>query len=289
MVTVQDSVPVVLDTDIGSDVDDVLALATLFGSPELRLAGVTTVYGDTLLRARMVSRVAVVAGRSTGPVVPGRTEPRSGRPVWWPGHEGALLDGLEHEPVSTGYDAAEVLAAAPRVIAIGPLTNLAEALERPDRVVRELFLMGGRFTGGGAEHNIRCDVAAASVVFEAGLPTTVIGLEQTTRIQLGESVVERVAAAGELGQLLAAEMRQFWKFTEKDFNVPHDPAAVLMLVEPGLFEFRSGRISVVSDGPEEGVTRFVPEADGPHRIVSDLDPDAVAGRIVDRILAACRP
>jgi purine nucleosidase len=252
----------------------------------MRLDGVTTVYGDTLLRARMVSRVAAVAGRSTGPVVPGRTEPRSGRPVWWPGHEGALLDGLDYEPVSTEYDAADVLAAAPRVIAIGPLTNLAEALERPDRVVQELFVMGGRFNEGQAEHNIRCDVAAASAVFEAGLPTTVIGLEQTTRIQLGESVVERVAAAGKLGQLLAAEMRQFWQFTEKDFNVPHDPAAVLMLVEPELFEFRSGQISVV---PDEGVTRFTPAADGPHRIVSDLDPDAVAGRIVDRILAACRP
>ena len=284
--TVQDSVPVVLDTDIGSDVDDVLALATVFGSPELRLDGVTTVYGDTLLRARMVSRVAAVAGRSTGPVVPGRTEPRSGRPVWWPGHEGALLEALDCEPVSTEYDAADVLAAAPRVIAIGPLTNLAEALERPDRGVQELFLMGGRFNEGRAEHNVRCDVAAASAVFEAGLPTTVFGLEQTTRIQLGESVVERVAAAGELGQLLAAEMRQFWQFTEKDFNVPHDPAAVLMLVEPALFEFRSGQISVV---PDEGVTRFTPAADGPHRIVSDLDPDAVAGRIVDRILAACRP
>ena len=282
----QVSVPVVLDTDIGSDVDDVLALATLFGSPELRLDGVTTVYGDTLLRARMVSRVAAVAGRSTGPVVPGRTKPRSGRPVWWPGHEGALLDGLDCEPVSTEYDAADVLAAAPRAIAIGPLTNLAEAVERPDRVVRELFLMGGRFNEGRAEHNIRCDVAAASAVFEAGLPTTVIGLEQTTRIQLGESAVERVAAAGELGQLLAAEMRQFWQFTEKDFNVPHDPAAVLMLVEPELFEFRSGQVSVV---PDEGVTRFTPAADGPHRIVTDLDPDAVAGRIVDRILAACRP
>jgi purine nucleosidase len=286
MVTVQVSVPVVLDTDIGSDVDDVLALATLFGSPELRLDGVTTVYGDTLLRARMVSRVAAVAGRSTGPVVPGRTKPRSGRPVWWPGHEGALLDGLDYEPVSAEYDAADVLAAAPRAIAIGPLTNLAEALERPDRVVRELFLMGGRFNEGLAEHNIRCDVAAASAVFEAGLPTTVIGLEQTTRIQLGESAVERVAAAGELGQLLAAEMRQFWQFTERNFNVPHDPAAVLMLVEPELFEFRSGQVSVV---PDEGVTRFTPAADGPHRIVTDLDPDAVAGRIVDRILAACRP
>ena len=49
--------PVVLDTDIGTDVDDLLALALLVGSPEVQLIGVTTVYGDTALRARMSRRV----------------------------------------------------------------------------------------------------------------------------------------------------------------------------------------------------------------------------------------
>ncbi|MGH3371399.1 MAG: nucleoside hydrolase, partial [Nocardioidaceae bacterium] len=176
----------VLDTDLGTDVDDVLALATLLGSPELHLDGVTTVYGDTLLRARMVSRVASVAGRAVGPVVPGRGEPRSGRPVYWAGHEGAQLENLDHEQVSSWYDATEVLAAARTVMAIGPLTNVAEALERPDQVIQELVLMGGEFTEGRVEHNIHCDVAAASVVFAAGLPTTVIGLDQTTRIHLGK-------------------------------------------------------------------------------------------------------
>ncbi len=68
---------VTLDTDIGSDVDDVLALAAIFGSPELDLAAVTTVYGDTLLRARMAARVSAVAGRSGGRIVPGRAGTRS--------------------------------------------------------------------------------------------------------------------------------------------------------------------------------------------------------------------
>ena len=56
--------PVVLDTDLGSDVDDILALAVILGSPELRLHGVTTVYGDVVLRARMTARA--MRGRRRG-------------------------------------------------------------------------------------------------------------------------------------------------------------------------------------------------------------------------------
>jgi purine nucleosidase len=271
-----------LDTDIGSDVDDVLALATIFGSPELDLTAVTTVYGDTLLRARMVARVAGVAGREPGLVVAGRAETRSGRAVWWAGHEGALLPALEREKVDTEADPIDVLATSPTVIAVGPLTNVAEAVERPGLVVEQLYLMGGDFSLSKVEHNIKCDVDAAAVVFASGVPATVIGLDQTTRIRLGGAVVAEIEAAGPLGRLLAAEMRQFWKFTAEDSNVPHDPAAVLMLTDPELFTFATGRIEV----DPTGLTRFTP-GDGPHRIVADLDTDRAGRRIVERILTAC--
>ena len=71
-----------LDADIGSDVDDLLALAMILGLPELNLRAVTTVYGDTLLRARMVRRVYAVARRPAAPVAAGSRETRSARPVW---------------------------------------------------------------------------------------------------------------------------------------------------------------------------------------------------------------
>ncbi|WP_405061384.1 nucleoside hydrolase [Kribbella sp. NBC_01505] len=271
-----------LDTDIGSDVDDVLALAAIFGSPELDLAAVTTVYGDTLLRARMVRRVTGTAGREPGPIVPGRAATRSGREVWWPGHEGALLAGLDQEEIDSEADPIELLASSPTVVAIGPLTNVAEAVERQGHAIANLCVMGGDFSRTEPEHNIKCDVDAAAAVFGSGVPATVIGLDQTTRLRLGGSVVAAVEAAGPLGQLLAAEMRQFWKFTAEDSNVPHDPAAVLTLTDPELFTFGTGRIAV----DPAGFTRFTP-GDGPHRIVTDLDTGQVARRIVDRILAAC--
>ena len=80
---------VILDTDIGTDVDDCLALAVVLGSPELALEGVTCVYGDVDLRARMVR--ALLRLRSAGgvPVPAGARRPLLGkRPVYWAGHEG---------------------------------------------------------------------------------------------------------------------------------------------------------------------------------------------------------
>ncbi len=181
-------------------------------------------------------------------------------------------------------DPIQLLAGSTTVIAVGPLTNLAEAVERRGQVIEQLYLMGGDFSLAKAEHNVTCDIDAAAVVFASEIPATVIGLDQTLRIRLGAEVVAAIEAAGPLGRLLAAELRQFWKFTASESNVPHDPAAVLMLVEPELFTFATGRIEVDSDG----FTRFASGADGPHRIVTDLDTEQVARRIVDRILAVCR-
>lgn len=268
-----------LDTDLGTDVDDVLALATVLGSPELSLGAITTVYGDVLLRARLTARFARIAGRDVGPIVPGRSEPRSGREIYWPGHEGSLYDDLEAEVVASGLDAAEVLAASGTVAAIGPLTNLADAVERPDRSIEVVYVMGGEFTEGKPEHNIRSDVDAAAAVFGSGVPATVIGLDQTTRLRFGAAELSRIDAAGELGRMLAAEMRLYWQVRRQDFNTPHDPAAVLLITNPELFTLESGRITVAPDG----VTSFRPDPAGPHRIVTDLDVPAVTEQLVRRL------
>ena len=118
-----------LDTDIGSDVDDLMALAMVLGSAEMSLRAVTTVYGDTLLRARIVRRAYAVAGRPAPPVAAGARETRSGQQVWWAGHEGALLPDLASEPVDETLDATAVLRASTVVAAVGPLTNVADALD----------------------------------------------------------------------------------------------------------------------------------------------------------------
>lgn len=279
--------PFTLDTDIGTDVDDLLAIAMILGSPELDLEAVCTVYGDVHLRARIVSAVFATIGRPAPPIALGERETRSGRDVWWPGHEGETIRDLDRYEFAAERGGVAQLAVADTIAAIGPLTDIAAAVEKPDHAVQRIVMMGGEFAAGIVEHNIRCDVAAAHAVFRSGVPLLAVGLEQTERIRLAHAELDRIAEAGPLGALIGAEMRRFWSFAEQDYNVPHDPIAVLTLARPDLFEVATGEIAVATDGTDAGVTRFTP-GDGPHSIVVDMDADAVATEILDRILRAAQ-
>jgi purine nucleosidase len=270
-----------LDTDIGTDVDDLLALALILGSDDAEVPLVTTVYGDVELRARIASKAYASAGRPAPRIVPGLAETLSGRDVWWPGHEGSTIADLDLHVFTAGGDAVRELAATDRIVAIGPLTNVAAAVHEPGPRIAEIMLMGGEFTRGIVEHNIRCDVTAAQRTFGSTATVTVIGLEQTERVRLEHADLDLIASAGALGELLAAEMQRFWEFAAQDYNVPHDPLAVLAVLRPELFAFETGTIAVADDG----VTSFTPSTDGRHRIVTDMDVPAVASQIRQRILA----
>jgi purine nucleosidase len=275
-----------LDTDIGTDVDDILALAVALGSPELTVAAVTTVYGDVGLRARLAAHVFAAAGLEAPPVIPGIDRPRSGRPVWWAGHEGKNLPASAYARRPTPLDPIRVLAEAPVVAAIGPLTNVAAALERSPCRIERIVLMGGEFRDGVVEHNMLCDLASAEVVFRSGTPLTVIGLDQTERLRITDATVDRLRNGSELSVLLEAEIREFWAFLQQDFNVPHDPIAIMALARPDLFEVRRGRIRLDTDGPSPGRTAFEPDARGPHDVVVDFDLGGVAEEIATRLSRA---
>ncbi|RXZ43917.1 nucleoside hydrolase, partial [Agromyces binzhouensis] len=282
---------VILDTDIGTDVDDAMALSQLLGLAEVELVGITTVYGDTLLRARLARRLAGLAGREV-PVHAGRRDPLSGREVWWAGHEGDLYDDLQRESIEATDAVAflvETVVANPGeidVVAIGPLTNVAEAIVADPRfaaAVRHLWIMGGAFTTDEPEHNLLSDTHAAEVVFASGIPMTVTGLEATRQVEIRREELGRIGGAGELGAILVAEIEQWWRFWNEEWNVPHDPVAVLTMVEPQLFEFsRPGRVEVERDGDGAGRSRFV-AGEGSARIVTGLDGPTVAARIVGAI------
>lgn len=276
---------VALDTDIGTDVDDLLALLTVLGSPELELVAVTTVYGDTVHRARMAAKALRLAGASHVPVVPGLGAPASGRAVWWAGHEGRLLGDLTGETVAGDRDAADVLTAAPTVIGIGPLTDVAAALRDPRSGPHDLVLMGGDFASGATEHNLRSDALSAHAVFSADVRVQVVGVEQTQRVEVRREFVEDLAVGGGLGALVAAEVSQYQDFSGRP-SVPHDVVAVLLCAAPQLFTLARGRVTVVARGSDEGRTGFVSDPAGPHSIVTDFDPVGILGEMETRILRA---
>ena len=147
---------VVLDTDIGTDVDDALALALALASPELELVAVTTVSGDTTLRARIAARLLALAGRTDVPVHAGCAEPLGGTAGFaWFGHEGDGIldrsrDAVAPEPAVDALLRLFREQDGLELVTIGPLTNVAVALERDPGLagrIARLTAMGGWLRG----------------------------------------------------------------------------------------------------------------------------------------------
>jgi purine nucleosidase len=286
--------PVVFDTDIGTDVDDILALVLLAKAPELQLVGVTTVYGNTNLRAKIARKTTQMLGRDDIQIVPGESLPVSGRQVHWAGHEGEGIPNLEaieiaHEQSGPRYigETAEALHGELEVIATGPLTNIARAINAAPgscAKIKHLFIMGCAFWMNRAEHNVKCDADAARIVFASGIPTSVISLDLTLKVWLGADELPRIAALPNgLGPMLENQLIRWWEYRHGTGSSPHDPLAGLMMVRPDLFRFENWDIEVYEKPSAPGFTRVTNRGTGKIQIAVDVFPRAAEEEIVSRI------
>jgi purine nucleosidase len=285
---------VILDTDIGTDVDDLLALVFLAHAPELGLEGVTTVYGDTLLRARIAAIVWQHTGNSKIPIVPGDSKPLSGRPIFWCGHEGEGIPSLEAASVDQSRTAEQFLidnsnlySGELEVLAIGPLTNIAKAILRDPGFAsrtRSLYLMGGAYWLDYAEHNIECDSLAARIVFDSGIPVTAIGLDVTLRVHLTERELGRIRQLPNgLGPLLENQIRRWWKHLGTNHNHPHDPLASLAMVRPDLFLFENCDVKIRTEQQMAGRLERFDNPNGNVRAAYDLYVNSAEKALFDYI------
>jgi purine nucleosidase len=284
----------ILDTDIGTDVDDAMTLIQLIGCNKASEMTITTVYGDTGLRAQIAKRYCKLAS-SDIKVFAGETKTLSGKDIWISGLEGSLHEALDDENYESLSAVDHLLNCANDfggelvILAIGPLTNIAKACLRDPAFatkVKHLFVMGGRFEDGDAEHNFVSDAVAADIVFSAGFEATVVGLEATHRIKMPSELIERIKHSGPAGLALSNDIYQWWEFWQETWNVPHDPIAALAFLDDSLFTFSAlGSISVANEGPVVGKSVFAP-GEGKHRIVLDFEPEKVAEEIVKAIEAS---
>lgn len=309
--------PVLLDTDIGSDVDDALALALLLGlGSQLDLVAVTTVAGDTALRARIASRLLAAAGRPEVEVCAGETTPLVGGSFVWFGHEErCVIEGPDANRIDEPAPERIVRAAREveglELVFIGPLTNLAKALvldpQLPRRVAG-LTLMGGHVRevrigshvcAPGIDYNLCSDPAASVRVLGAGFETTLVTADVTLETWMTEPERVRMEESGRLGALLGEQVRIWTPVKRALFggiggtmapdNVAflHDPLAVLALVEPDCAHFETLRIVPTIEG---GVfrTHEVAETSAlgtPMRVATRIDGNGASRRIVERMLA----
>lgn len=283
----------VIDTDIGTDVDDAIALLQIIGDKNEIDLSITTVYGDVKLRAEIAGQYCKLARTEIATYL-GAKKTLSGKEVWVSGLEGSVLTKSSRFPVDDKsacdhlIELTSDLSKRVSILAIGPLTNIAEAVIRdpqfPSRV-EHLYVMGGRFAEGKSEHNILSDVIAAKTVFGAGFTMSVVGIEITSQLKMFEDSFQRIKSVGETGQMLAQEIGLWRNLWGRDWITPHDSIAYLMFSKPELFVFSApGQIHVITaDGEEHGRTYFTETTLGTHRIVQKLNLNQVLDSIMSGI------
>jgi purine nucleosidase len=264
------STTIILDCDPG--IDDALAIAFAAGSPEIELAGLTTVAGNVELAKTTANALAVASfvGLGSVPVTAGCGTPLL-RPALHAGHvhgESGLGGAVLPVPARTaeaGHAIDFIIAAAAAapgeitLVATGPLTNIGLALRREPRLaswVGDFVIMGGSASRGNvtpaAEFNIWADPEAAAIVFGAAWPNGVrmIGLDVTLLARATAAVQDRMRTLGALGStLLLPALAQYRDSADSAGEPPvHDVCAVVSIADPSVFTYTPAVVQVETHG-----------------------------------------
>lgn len=256
-----------IDTDIGDDIDDALALAAVIQMPSVQLIGVTTVYKNTDMRARLARKLLKLGGVPDVPVYAGcgdGVSVRNDRQERFCQYSPDLdtnvslapdnAEAIDPDEAAVRFilDSVERYGKELTIVAIGPLTNIAKAilsdLERMRRIGR-IVLMGGAFYEHFREWNILCDPEAAEVVFQSGIALECLGTDVTRRCQLSEEQYQWIlnhrgdGMHGFLGELV-----RLWSRSYEGAPIMHDPLAVWHAVHGQFVELEPALVAVETGG-----------------------------------------
>ena len=262
-----DARPLIIDCDPGQD-DAIALLMAIASAEEFDLLGVTAVAGNVPLAKTEANarRVRDLAGRPELPVYAGCPRPMVRAPVTAEAvHGPSGIDGADLPEPSRPVEEAhavdflvQTLAKAPRPVTLatlGPLTNFALAIVKNPSIldnVAEIVAMGGAVGLGNvtaaAEFNIYADPHAAHVVFEAGVPLTMVGLDVTRQAIATPARIEAIRSLGTAPALSVCGMLEYYgaRTTAAYRHGPplHDPCVIAYLLQPDLFEGRDMHVAI---------------------------------------------
>ncbi len=262
---------VIIDTDPG--VDDAFALLLAMRSPELKIEGITPVAGNVPLELSLPNalRMVEIAGRTDIPVAVGAKTPLQRRLITATyahgenGLGGAVFPAPKIKPIADPASVfiRQIVRKYPgqvTLIMLGPQTNLATALASdPDlaRMIKSVVMMGGSLSGGNvtpaAEFNVYVDPEAARIVFQSGIPITMVGLDVTRKTALTDAHVKVLEAANTQVSMAAAKIaRNDIDLNRKAGNASgpnmHDSLALASFIDPTLLKWKPYYVDVETTG-----------------------------------------
>ena len=275
---------ILLDTDIGTDVDDAVCLAYLLCHPECELLGITTVTGEAEKRASLASVLCRAAGKEV-PIYPGADQPMRGEQRQRIAQQAEALPRWPHQAEFPLNQAVDFLANTIRtypdevtLLSIGPLTNMGLLFSTyPDvaELLAAFVMMGGNFDENGAEAgrvewNVMGDPLASEIVYNA--PARLhrsLGLNVTQKVTMSAEDVRQKFTAPLLRPVM--DMAEIWFGQFYPFITFHDPLAAATIFEPDLCTYQQGTVRLDTiETP--GKTIWQPgDADAPHQVAVTVD------------------
>jgi inosine-uridine nucleoside N-ribohydrolase len=275
---------ILLDTDIGTDVDDAVALAYLLCHPDCELLGITTVTGEAEKRASLASVLCKAAGKKI-PIYPGADQPMQGEQRQRIAQQAAALPNWPHETDFPKDQAVDFLANTIRahpgevtLLAVGPFTNVGMLFsQHPDvaELLAGLIVMGGNFDetapeAGRIEWNVAGDLLASEIVYKTPVRLhRSLGLNVTQRVMMSADETREKYTAPLLRPVL--DMAEIWFKGFYPFITYHDPLAAATIFEPDLCTYEQGNV-ILDKTDKPGKTIWQPGgSDAPHQVAMTVD------------------
>lgn len=256
---------VIIDTDIGDDIDDAFFVALAVKSPELQVMGITTTFGDTEARAKIAERFLTEVGRADIPVFAGKLTPPKSSMSQRKYGEGGHFKAPQPGAVEFLLDQIRKYPGEITLIGIGPLMNVGAAIDQDAATFRKLkrvVIMGGSVRRGYGdlgynapippmpEWNILNDVASAQKLFSSGVPLFVMPLD-STQLKLDE--VKRAFLFSQ-GMPVTDQLAILYHLWGQETPTLFDPMTVVFVLKPELCPVTAMKIEV----DEKGLTREEP-------------------------------
>jgi purine nucleosidase len=280
---------IILDTDIGTDIDDAICLTYLLNNPECELLGITTVTGQPELRAMIASSLCKYAGKEI-PIFPGFSNPIRIEQRQKIAVQAKSLDKWPHETNFPKGEAVEFLRRTIRanpgevtLLTIGPLTNIGVLFTLDPEIpslLKSLVMMCGyyqfQFKGKRKlEWNAIGDYHASDIVFNSkSLPIKAIGLDVTMKVTMTSDEFKNKFSADPFRPL--QDYAQHWYQLHSPSVTFHDPLAGAVIFNPDICKFIRGNISIAMKGNKrKGKTIFSQNQSGKHEIAISVNKQKI--------------